>query len=246
MTTLPLSLPHGNSFKKALSFSIIAHIVIILLFVVKTAFLNSEDIDFSQAVRVDMVDLPDKAPPQEAAPAPSEPKPAPTLPPKEAEKPKPEIPVLPKDTKKEDLKKAALNKLKSESAIDKIKEDLAKESKTPPKPQTFKGQVLSPGTALSGLSKLQHDNYLAQIDTHVKQYWSLPQWMARANLKARVKIKIDDKGNVVSREIVKSSGNEAYDELILETVKKASPFPAPPSKFVDVVAVDGVVLGFPE
>jgi colicin import membrane protein len=99
---------------------------------------------------------------------------------------------------------------------------------------------------LTGVAKIQHDNFLTQIDHHVKQFWSLPEWLARGGYKARVKIFIDFNGLLLKAELVSTSGNSSYDEVVLETVKKAVPYPVPPEKFRDIMSVSGMVLGFPE
>ena len=48
------------SLKKGLLISAGAHVVIVILLTIQVVFFKPEMIDVSQAVRVDMVDLPDK------------------------------------------------------------------------------------------------------------------------------------------------------------------------------------------
>ncbi|RYZ88219.1 MAG: TonB C-terminal domain-containing protein, partial [Proteobacteria bacterium] len=137
--------------------------------------------------------------------------------------------------------------------LDKIREDVEEEKKKiagAGKAKTegvkIKGNVLSPGTELTGLTRLQHDNYLSSLDQQIKQNWVLPQWLSKKQLRAQVRLKLDEKGQVVSRDIVLSSGNSSYDDLALDTIDKSAPFPPPPEKFVSIVAVNGLVIGFPE
>ena len=59
-------------------------------------------------------------------------------------------------------------------------------------------------------------------------------------------MKITPQGFVKYKKIVSSSGNESYDDLVLSTVDKASPFPTPSDKFKDILSSEGFVLGFPE
>jgi colicin import membrane protein len=140
------------------------------------------------------------------------------------------------------------------AALEKIKEDVTNSKlKTPPGTgkaatgsQQIKGNVLSPGSSLTGLTKLQHDNYMSDLDTHIKQNWSLPEWLAKRDLKAQVRVLIDARGNILERKIVKSSGNPNYDEEALAAIDKSAPFPAPPEKFTAILSVDGIVIGFPE
>ena len=109
-----------------------------------------------------------------------------------------------------------------------------------------KGNTISPGTALSGLAKLQHDTYAVDLDHHIKQHWALPEWLANRDFKAQAKVYIDSRGNILGRKIIKTSGNQSYDDEVLATIDRSAPFPAPPEKFVSIVEVDGILIGFPE
>ncbi len=247
----------GPNLKNSFGVSVAIHSLILSFFMVRAIFFASDSVDYQAAVRVDFVDLPDKITPEMMQEPPKENKPA-TPPEPEVKKEPPPPPEPPKpapveNKNKVNLDKAkakqkeALDRLKSLSAIEKIEKELKeKEQKSKPASPTFKGNVLSAGTEITGLSKLQHDAYQAEIDKHVKKYWTLPQWLSNANLQARALIRIDERGLVISKEITKSSGNPTYDEIVLETVQKASPFPPPPTKFVNIVGIDGIILGFPE
>ena len=265
---------------RGLVISFALHVGLVLFFVVKTVFFTPETIDFSQAIRVDMVGLPEKVDPKTLAPK-SEAKenPKPALPDKEPPKPeekvvekKPEpvkqpkaepVKVPPKTAKKDDgvnlekvkhQQQSAIDKLKAMAALEKIKEDVANSKpKTPPGTgkaaagaQQIKGNVLSAGTALTGLSKLQHDTYAADLDAHIKQNWFVEEWLAKRDLKAQARVFIDARGYILGRKIVKSSGNPSYDDAVLTAIDKSSPFPPPPEKFVSIVGVDGILIGFPE
>lgn len=261
---------------RGIGVSFAVHGIILLFFTINAVFFTPEKIDFSQAVRVDIVGLPDKEPPKITAPAAKEEaKPAPTpaaekpveKPPEKAPPPpapapaKPEAPKLP--PKKEEAainleknkskQQNAMEKLKAMAALDKIKEDVAAEKakeaakgKAEEAAQKIRGNVLSPGTALTGLNKAQHETYLADLNNHIKQHWALPEWLAKRDLSAQVRVQFDSRGNILSRKIVKSSGNPSYDEEVLATIDKAAPFLAPPEKFIAVFSVDGVLIGFPE
>ncbi len=272
-----LGLPTTDpNYKKAFQISVILHAVIFGSFFLKNIFLDSEKIDFQSAVRVDLVGLPDKLKPEDLAPPPGEKTESPipeTKPEPVVEKKEPVIeekkdavlekPVMP-DKKKADetlnLKKAkaqqqaALDRLKSMSAIDKIKKELESEKKKKTtgvengtgKNVQVKGNVLSAGSALTGLNQLQHDNYVSDLDRHIKNNWELPQWLANKDYKTQILLKIDADGKIVSRQVVKSSGNPNYDEVAIETIDRSAPFPPPPEKFVRIVEVRGILIGFPE
>jgi colicin import membrane protein len=248
---------------RGLKVSVGLHVALFLVFTVRALFFDAQPISYQAAVRVDIVGLPDKiAPDQLPPPKVEEAKPEPPKPepkPKEVkvEPPKPKTPKVDTEAvnlnKDKNKQKEALEKLKAMSALDKIKEEVENDKKkmagvgnSKAAPTKIKGNVLSPGTELTGLNKLQHDNYLADLDHQIKQNWTLPQWLSKKPYRTQVRLKIDEKGQVISREVVLSSGNSSYDELALETIDKSAPFPAPPEKFVSIVAVNGLLIGFPE
>ncbi|MEN0059157.1 MAG: TonB family protein [Bdellovibrio sp.] len=255
---------------RGVGISFALHAAILGFFSIKAAFFTPEAVDFSQAIRVDMVALPDKHQPKVMPPpAKDEPKPAPVekipekppTPPK-TEKAEPEKVVSkPLPTKKEDSinldkvkneQKSALEKLKAMAALEKIKQDVEEQKKAAGsgKAETVapvvKGNVITPGSSLTGLNKLQHETYAVDLDRHIKQFWALPEWLAKRDLKAQARVFLDSRGNILGRKIVASSGNPSYDEEVLDTIDRAAPFPAPPEKFLALVSVDGILIGFPE
>ncbi len=260
---------------RGLGVSFALHAFIFSVFTLKAVFFTPESIDFTQAVRVDIVGLPDKVEPktlpppaaEEAKPAlPQKEKPLEKSAPKVAEKPTPppaETVKTPPPQKSDDgvnlekvksKQQSAIEKLKALAALEKIKEEASREKTQNPvgagKADSgvakIKGNVLSPGTSLTGLAKLQHDTYASDLDNHIKQNWSLPEWLAKRDFKAQARVFIDSRGNILGRKIVKSSGNPSYDEEVLATIDRSAPFPAPPEKFIAIVSVDGILIGFPE
>jgi colicin import membrane protein len=274
--TTDLEPEDNDELPRGLVVSFVVHAVIISFFTLKAVFLTPESIDYSAAIRVDIVGLPDKVKPEDVAPPaatkeeaktalPDKPEKTPP-PPKPVEKPveKPAEKAVKMPAKKDldtvNLEKTkhdqknALEKLKAMAAVEKLKEDAANEKKKKeaaagtaaaggPK---LKGNVISPGTAITGLAKLQHDSYVVDLDHHIKRNWALPEWLAKRDLKAQVRVTIDSNGNVLSRRISKTSGNSSYDEEVLATIDRSAPFPKPPDKFTSVLAVDGILIGFPE
>lgn len=269
--------------KNGLVLSLAAHVAFILIMVLKVVFYPSEAMDLSQAMRVDMVDLPDRIqsaplpptpPPEPVAeeakeeekkedvkktePAP-EPKPEPKAPKVDTEAIKLEKAKKEKERTKENEKKlknkqeAALKKLKALSALEKIKSEAAKEQAEEERKaaiaeaqKNYKGRVISAGTALTGLDKIQSDSYLTQLDAKIKSAWALPQWLIGKPLRTRVLVKFDSSGRILSKKVVQSSGQPTYDEYSLLAIDKAAPFPPVPDKFGDVYRIDGVVVGFPD
>jgi colicin import membrane protein len=242
------------------------HALILVFVFLQAVFLPSDPIDLRQAIRVDVVGLPEKMTelPPPAAPdikdsAPPAPEPVKELPPKPVEAPpEPKAPqvqlekpkVKPKDLAK--AQKAAMAKLKRRSALDKIKAEMAasskKKSTTAGKAagQVVKGNEISKGDSLTGISKIQFDEYLSSIKSKVLSNWSVPQWLMEANLKASVVVLVDERGHVVKKTISRSSGNDIFDGQALEAVEKSSPFEPPPDRIRGVLSTSGIIFNFPQ
>lgn len=235
--------------------SLALHVAIVLIFTVKTFFFPTEPIVFENAIRVDIVGLPDKKQTIEedkitvpqAAPAPPAKAETPPIE-KVVDKKVEASPVPAKAPPKENLKSAqqkALEKLRAMEALNSI-EDEVKEQTKPRGQAPIAGNVLSQGGALKGIQQNQIMGYVSVVERQVKKNWDLPQWMAEAKLKAKAIMLIDKRGVVTKRFIVSSSGNATYDELVLNAIDKSSPFPPPPAMFVDLFSAKGIQLGFPE
>jgi colicin import membrane protein len=242
--------------------SVTAHVLLVLIFTVKTFLFPSEPIEYQSAVRVDLIGLPDKLPQQEeAAPIPpaqaSTELPQPEIPKQATEEP--QVKELPKKKPMTDpdainlerskmKQREALNRLKQMTALEKIQQELENDRnmKAAAKQRQLKGNVISSGSQLTGLAKLQAENYIGEVERQIRQNWSLPHWLATKNLKAQVRVRFDDKGNILSAQIVKSSGNPTFDEIVIDTVHKSAPLPPPPEKFVRLMNLEGILFGFPE
>ncbi len=259
-----------NEQDKGIVFSFIAHAVLLVFLILKNVFFDADVPDYQAAIRVDMVALPDKNPvaPSQAAeetktetPPPEPAKPAETLPEKKPQIDESAIKLaenkkLESEKQKkldEQKRKEALDRIKKMSALESIKssveserkEKLAGKSESKEKP-VFKGNVLNPGTELTGINKIQHENYVALLDRQIKENWTLPQWLANKDFKAQALLKIDENGNIIYNQIYKSSGNANYDDIVKETIQKSGPFPKPPEKFSAILSERGVLIGFPE
>lgn len=275
-----------DKFSKGLGISFGIHVLFISFFILKAAFFDAPQIDFSQAIRVDMVGLPTKAQDKQL---PTKEKEAQSNQVKErhqekaaeknvqktVEKTKPKetsTPQLPskvamkieakpskptegiKLEKNKNTQKSAIDKLKTEAAFEKLEKDVEEErmkqlqskGKEALGAQKYRGNAVSPGTELTGLAKLQHDQYASDLDHHIKEFWALPEWLANRDYRAQVKVYFNERGMIIRRKIVKSSGNPSYDEEVLATIDRSAPFPPPPSKLVSIVEIDGILIGFPE
>ena len=182
--------------------SIFFHVALLLAFTINATFFTEPPIQFEKAIRVDMVGLPEK-PSSELPPSPTpapvakkeeakpEPPPKkPEMPPKSEEKVPPKLPkVLPKvdleavnldKTKNKQKQKLAMQKLKQMEALEEIQKDVESEKKKKTAQATaaagakYKGNVLAPGTELTGVNKLQADNYISDVHKHMIESWTLP------------------------------------------------------------------------
>ncbi|HRO66499.1 MAG TPA: cell envelope integrity protein TolA [Pseudobdellovibrionaceae bacterium] len=263
--------------KIGLMVSLLGHVSLVAFFLVRTLVFQDAPFDSLPAIRVDMVALPDKITPQ-APPAPSNPDkpeakapPAPPPPKQETAAPAPPSKPAPAPAKKEAdtinlnktkaSQKSAIDRLKRLQALEKIENDLEKESAQNEKKRLeamaaasraqageikLKGNQIAAGTELTGIDKLQHDEYRGVLDRHIKPFWQLPEWLARKQYTARVLIRIDARGRLISKQLLKASGNRDFDDSVLLTIDQAAPLPVPPEKFLSKVAVEGIILEFGE
>lgn len=220
------------------------HVGIFLVFSVKAIIFPGKPLNIESAIRVDMVALPDKDLPSIPKSAPKKVASKPKAKPKPKPKPKPKKNVVNLNKKKAKARKAKMkDAIARARALQKI-EDMMKTEEVAAAP--IKGNEISKGSQLSGVKKLQYDNYIGELENHIRASWSIPGWLANLNLKASVLVKVTPQGFVKYKKILKSSGNETYDDAVLATVDRASPFPPPSDKFRKILESEGFVLGFPE
>jgi TonB family protein len=253
--TVPIQLHSTDPFAKYIRLSFFAHLIFAALLIFRAVLFPSEPILIQRAIRVDMVGLPPKsqaitslpAPPQPAPKAvdkPAEPKPAP------APIAKKELPIVKKlEPEKIDLRKtkrAEEDAFKRLAAFQKLAEMSKSRAKNEAKPQPVRGDVLAAGSSITGLNKIDYDDYLEKLDDKLKSNWNLPSLLKNRNYKATVVVFVDSNGNILKKEVKKSSGNQVFDEKCLEAVDRSAPFDAPPLKLRNILQVDGIEFGFPE
>lgn len=135
---------------------------------------------------------------------------------------------------------------KLSSALDRIKA-LAK-IETEIKPTSgvvIKGNQISKGSSLSGNAKESEARYEDSVLSKLQQNWSLPVWLSRQNLSAKVRIFIDARGRIRAFKFDQPSGNAQFDTAIKKTLEESQPFPPPPESVASSMLVDGIALGFP-
>ena len=250
---VPAQLNTQDDFAKYIRWSLIGHVIVACLMIFRAVFFPSEAIFIQHAIHVDMVALPTKS--QALPVAAVKPKEVPA----EVKLPEPKAVPAPKklpDVKKLDPKKVDLRKSTTaeDDAIKRLEafKKLAEMSKAKSKSQSqakaapVRGAVLAAGSSVTGLNKLDYDDYLEKLNDKVKSNWNLPSLLKSQNYSATVMVYIDSSGNVTKKEIKKSSGNSVFDEKCLESVDRSAPFEGPPSKLTNILAVDGIEFGFPE
>lgn len=264
----------SDGLSRALGYSVGFHVALLAAFAVRVVLFPSEPLEIQSAIRVDMVGLPDKGK-QKALPAPSapakpkvaeapkpEPKPEPAKPeppkPKPVEIAKPEAPKVNLDKAKHQ-QEAALKRLEALQKLEKMMKSDKKgsshaaatataENTKPSATETavIKGNALANGSALTGVARIDNQNYLRTINDHVKSHWNLPSWMANANFKAVVRVFVDSNGYVTKKELIRPSNNQTFDDRVMAAIENSNPFPRPPDTLVNRLAVYGMDLGFPE
>jgi colicin import membrane protein len=243
-------------FKKALLISAIIHGSFFITTTVKNIFFNTEPLVYESAVRVDLVALPDKLPPAAVA--------KPQAPPPEIKKEEVKAKPEPAKAKPEPVKKesktpdaiklevnkkkqsSAFQKLKQMEALDKLKKATEVDRRANVTAKIIKGNQISTGSELKGMSLLQHDNYVSSVKRQIYSNWAVPEWLAHKELKTQIIAKFDDKGNLIFKKVYRSSGNPNFDEAALDAIEKSTPVPAPPEALSSVVSNEGILIGFPE
>ena len=229
-----------------------AHVALLAIFIVRMVIYPSEPLRLDDAIRVDIVALPDKGPKVSTVPPapqpetqpdsasktePQKPAPAPVAKPMKPDSPKV---VLKPDPKK--TKKAQDEAMKRLEALEKI-ERMTK-SQAVSRPVPVKGNQISRGGSLTGVIRLEQQGYLESVHGMVQARWNLPSFLSSANLKARVRIFVDGKGNVIKRLVTQSSGNDIFDTRLLAAIDASSPLQPPPESLVGLLENDGLEMGF--
>ena len=233
-----------QSFKNFIVVSFCIHIGLFLFVVFLPHQFVSKPIAIKEAIRVDMVGLPDLK--VKKKPAVKSVKKKPTK--KKVIKKKSQKLKKPKASKKAKLKKE--QKKTDPSQMQKAQaqaiEGLKSLEQTPPEKQTYKGEALSKGESAEGeINAVLIYGYFTRVKGHIHTYWNLPKLLADKNLKSEAFVEINETGYVIKIQLEKSSGNEAFDQIVINTIRDASPFPVPPVEIRSILK-QGVVLRFPD
>lgn len=191
-----------------------------------------------QAMMVELAPVP--APPPPAPPKvvtpPQPPEPVEELPlPKLAEAPKPEIsvpkPVKPKPKPQPPKPKPKPVEKKPEPPKEPPSEQ--KPSDTPPT-QSLAEKSAQPAPGPSPAQSAAKANWQGALLAHLGKYKKYPHRAQQMNKEGtnRLRFVVDAEGNVLSFELVGSSGTDSLDRATLEMIRRAQPLPKPPAELL--------------
>ena len=202
-----------------MAFSLVSHALVVGGVLLLTWVLAGPPMDLdAKPIKASLVRLGKKReekllPRKEEQAPPAEPTPTPMPAPKPEQKTKPDV----------------ASKEKKTSLADAFKKNASKA-----KPEELEGD---PEGDKYGDSAVQEgERYYGLLSSAVHRYYDVSNTIeesARLRLKAQVRLRISDKGEVLEVGLSKSSGNEVFDSAVLGAVKKAAPFPPPPPNLRD-------------
>ena len=254
----PPTLPSDRDYDTGLKWSLGLHVAAILAIVVKSLVFPSTTTPYVPTLRVDIVGLPDILKKDlNTVPATKEVSEILKKAEQDAEKIKPkklppiaikkeiaepdEMALKPKQSAAE-IEKAREKKLKA--ALDRMKAlaKISRDTSAPP----IKGNKISKGTSLSADAReSEQNNYYDSVVGQLRGNWSLPVYLSRQNLSAKVQVYIDARGRLHSFRFVQLSGNPQFDDAVKRALQESAPFPAPPQELSSNMLVNGIIFGFP-
>jgi len=108
-----------------------------------------------------------------------------------------------------------------------------------------KGNRLSKGTKGGQATQEQMADiniYLTRIIGKIKLNWNLPKYLSHKNYFTQLEIKINTKGEIVYKQVIRSSANDIFDSRVLKALENSAPFPPPPRSVQKLIS-DGIVIG---
>ncbi|MCB9091887.1 MAG: TonB C-terminal domain-containing protein [Halobacteriovoraceae bacterium] len=168
------------------------------------------------------------------------------------------------ETKQEESKEEA--KESSETFLKKGKEKTKKKSKTKGKSKNkgklskkqlselkelvLLGNKLSTGESAFGedtsdIELSNFDRYALRVKEKVKAYWKLPAYLLEKDLRSKVRLFINKKGELVRVSFIENSGNGEYDKRVEGAIEYAAPFEKPEEEIVESLEDGKLILVFP-
>lgn len=263
--------PQKDKLKRFAKISLGLHLGFFALLTVGNFVFPSKGIEFQPSVQIDMVALPDLVKNQENAlidkslPVKDEPPPPPPPPPAKDEEvmAKPE-PVEKKDDSmalkkqkeaEKEAKKAleALRNLKKKNEREESKkwQELAEKREQDLKRleelsrSARKGNQLNDGDSSSGDLQTTANAYYGHIRERLNGNWALPAYLQGKGFRAVVRMYIDARGNIVRFTFTQYSGNEAFDNNVVLSIKESTPLAPPPAEMANGLRNKGLEVQFP-
>ena len=233
-----------SSQKTLLNFTVLSfagHLCIFLFLFFSPKMFQSKSMEIKESIRVDMIGLPDIQKPQAPAPQKSKKEVKKSAPQKPKKKPKPKPkPKQKKPSVKKEVKKSKPDPKQTKRAQSQAIANLREEKRL------YKGERLSKGDSQQGeINALLISAYSSRIRSHINRNWNIPQFLADKNLRATIVIYINKLGQITRIELEKTSGDESFDQIVIETIQISSPLPEPPSELVYSLSREGIGFNFP-
>ena len=228
-----------NSFQFFLALSLVFHFVLIIALVLSKSlpnWLKTEKKTLIQnSIRIDSIGLPDLPADKKIKTT----KPKAVLVQKDKKQKKKRQKTKEKKTenkRKKDRKQKKKQEKESRSKMDVKNTSSSKESN-----ELKKGNKISKGTgqgksALTDQQRSAVHIYMNQVIHQIKIKWdNLPKYLADKNLTAQVEIRINEKGRIIHRDILISSGNIEFDSFVLKAIEDSGPYPPPPADIQSLI-----------
>jgi outer membrane biosynthesis protein TonB len=216
-----------DEFRRMLWVSVGLHAALLVVFMVSPA---PSAIAPPQAISVELVAAAPQASPAPApAPAPR-PKPAEVvLPerPREPAKPAPKPKPKPKPKPRREV--VLPPKPRVERDLDDLLAEMREEAGEPsPKPVVEAAVAPEPTRGAVQMSP-EEAAWQAKVKAHIRRTWVVPFDFRDRSLVTQVELPLDASGRLRGQpRLVRGSGNLAYDDGVLDGIRRADPFPAPP------------------
>lgn len=240
-----------------LAYSLGAHGALFFVLLLQALVFPSHALLLQPTIHVDLVALPDQVKTQDTSVDTSLPvsdkAPLPQETPKAKDEPPPVVKAqkspeeISRDAKKalKNLKSEVekLREAKREAQIEQEKERIkALEEKSR---RALRGNQVNKGTSASGVMEETLNAYAGHVTERLRSNWALPTWLQSRNLRAVVRIYINQQGQIVNFSFRQGSGNEAFDNYVKAAVERSNPFAPPPAEMARQLQSGGMEVSFP-
>ena len=96
-------------------------------------------------------------------------------------------------------------------------------------------------------AQAEGERYYGMLRAQVQRRYNVSQTIPeqeRLHLRARVRLRIGAKGELLHSELTQPSGNSLFDTAVIQAIKKAADFSPPPKHLLDSLQREGVVMEF--